>query len=94
MARYPRCTDERDCFARKNGKCEILRDGYQRDAYYTASSLPFQVTQEQIERNNAKPCPYCKPAKDVTNGKRYPYDNTYYQRMSKSYAGGGSTCTT
>lgn len=45
---FPVCEDERKCFARKEGKCSILRE------------IPEQ------------PCRFCKPKRNVTNGKTYP----------------------
>lgn len=44
----PECYDERECFARQNGKCTILNEA------------PTDV------------CKFCKPRRDVTNGKAYP----------------------
>ena len=30
-----------------------------------------------------KPCPFCKPKRDVTNGIKYPYNSDMYHKYSK-----------
>ena len=54
----PTCRDKRPCFARHDGRCEILTE-----------ALPF--------------CPFCKPDRFVTNGKRYPFEEYYGGRKKK-----------
>ena len=60
----PKCNDKRQCFAKERG-----RDGY----YCTILAMPYTNAPMYADGD----CPFCKPEKEVTNGKYYPYDTNY-----------------
>lgn len=60
-----RCSDPRPCFAR-----EVNPEG-------TGICMILRDTY----LNENKNCPFCKPEKEVTDGKRYPYDVNYSMKM-------------
>lgn len=66
--RYEKCPDTRDCFAKLGGECVVLqKDSNHRKIFYTEDGE----------------CPFCKPERDVTDGKRYSY-NPVYDSKNKS----------
>jgi len=60
-----RCRDTRPCFAR-----EVNPEG-------TGICLILMDTY----LNENRDCPFCKPEKEVTDGKRYPYNTHYSEKM-------------
>lgn len=57
--RYEKCPDTRECFARLGDECVVLqRDSNHSKIFYTED----------------RECPFCKPERDVTDGKRYFYN--------------------
>ena len=62
--KYEICPDSRECFAKKNGRCIVL----QRDL-----GRHIQFYKKDGE------CPFCKPHRDITNGKVY-----YFEQLSES----------
>lgn len=65
------CSDPRQCFARKTA----------------STGLPVCAILTDTYEHAGKQCPFCKPDREVTNGKQYPYDKTYGERMSGKKAG-------
>lgn len=61
--RYEKCPDTRDCFAKLGGECVVLqRDSNHSKIFYTKDGE----------------CPFCKPNRDITNGKVY-----YFEQLSE-----------
>ena len=57
--KFEKCPDSRECFGKLGDECVILqRDTTHRKPFYT----------------DDKECPFCKPERDVTSGKRYFYN--------------------
>ena len=61
--KYEICPDSRECFAKKNGRCIVLqRDTNRSKSFYSKNGE----------------CPFCKPHRDITNGKVY-----YFEQLSE-----------
>ena len=61
--KYEICPDSRECFAKKNGRCIVLqRDSNHSKGFYSKDGE----------------CPFCKPHRDITNGKVY-----YFEQLSE-----------
>jgi len=61
--RYEKCPDSRECFAKLGDECVVLqRDANRRKIFYTEDGE----------------CPFCKPDRDITNGKVY-----YFEQLSE-----------
>lgn len=64
----PYCPDSRPCFAR------IFKEGSDIGKCTVLQSVNGKFYKEDGE------CPFCKPKREVTNGKFYPYDPLYGER--------------
>ena len=66
-----RCNDSRPCFAKV--------------VFPVKGGKTKQVCTILVKGYKANTCPFCKPRREVTNGKTYPYDYTYtgVKRYSK-----------
>lgn len=83
MVENPICKDLRPCFgsiydANGERRCRIL---YKEDVVRTLK-LEINGKNKYIAISpgfykNSGECPFCKPVKEVTNGKKYPYDTHY-----------------
>lgn len=80
MKRRVRCNDSRDCFAAfldDSGirRCQELRIVTSQIAEVTINGKDRKVKTGFYRKDGQ--CPFCKPVRDVTNGKRYPLNNFY-----------------
>ena len=64
VEKYPRCAERGKCFAKtEEGTCEILH-----------APNPHDYSKPPFKRGK---CPFRKPDREITNGKRYPIDPNY-----------------
>lgn len=64
----PSCHDSRECFAKTE-----MEDGRQRCSILVIEQTKTKKRKKQLYQDGK--CPFCKPNKEITNGKEYPYVN-------------------